>query len=366
MLLGRRSRSSEHGSRVCNEGEVDGDDVGGSSSLEVHELSHRQGPAIRSIVEEAGRVRAAEGGGRYVVEQSPVGSSASNGVVERAILSVEQQVRVFKSAVEDRLGVKVGAWHSVVPWLVEYAVVLLNRMEVGKDGMTAFERCKGRRARTLGIEFGEGVLWKRKPIRGAWGKFSSMWDNGVYLGLRGASGEFIVSDVTGVRRTRTVQRKAAQDRWRLENVEFVRWVPWTAMEDDPMIDGERLEVTKMTKYKVEREKVEAEQKAPVRFMIKWEDLEKHGFTTRCPGCKAILRGTARQGRRARLTEAMKGEEEVSSWKNDWRRRTRRGGRRHRAADDGVPEQGRERKRRKEEDVGEEDMQIVVAELDVNL
>ena len=80
----------------------------------------------------------------------------------------------------------------------------------------------------MGIEFGEGVLWKRKPIGGALGKFSCMWDDGVYLGLRGASSELIVSDVTGVWRTRTVQRKAAQDRGRPENVEFVRWVPWAA------------------------------------------------------------------------------------------------------------------------------------------
>jgi hypothetical protein len=77
-----------------------------------------QEPAIMAIVEEAGRVRAAEGGGRYVIEQSPVGSSASNGIVERAILGVEQQARVLKSALEDRWGVSIGARHSVVPWLV--------------------------------------------------------------------------------------------------------------------------------------------------------------------------------------------------------------------------------------------------------
>ena len=190
-----------------------------------------QEPAIRSIVEEVGQVRAAEGGGLYVIEQSPVGSSASNGLLERATLSVEQQ--------EDRWSVKVGARHSVVPWLVEYAAVLLNGVQVGKDGRTAFERCKVRKARTLGIEFGEGVLWKRKPIGGALVKVSCMWDDGVYLGLRGPSGELIVSDVTRVWRTRTVQRKAAQDRWRPENVELVRWVPWAAKEDDPKIDGER-------------------------------------------------------------------------------------------------------------------------------
>ena len=98
-----------------------------------------------------------------------------------------------------------------------------------------------------------------------------------------ACGELIVSDVTGVWRTRTVQRKAVQDRWRPGIVDFVRWVPWAAKEDDPKIDGERFEVTKVTNHEAEREKVEAERKALVRFMIKWEDLEKHGFTTRCPG-----------------------------------------------------------------------------------
>ena len=112
-----------------------------------------------------------------------------------------------------------------------------------------------------------------------------MWADGVCLGLRGASGELIVSDVTGVWRTRTVQRKAAKDRWRPENVEFVRWVPWAAKEDDPKIDGERHDATKMTNYEDEMEKEEADQKVLVRFMIKREDLEKQGFTIRWEGTK---------------------------------------------------------------------------------
>ena len=116
------------------------------------------------------------------MEQSPVGCSASNGIVERAIQSVEHQMKVLKSAVESRWGVKIGARHSIVPWLVEYAAVLLNRFEVGRDGRTAFERSKGRKARTLGLEFGEAVLWKRKPVGGSLTKLSCLWDDGIYLG----------------------------------------------------------------------------------------------------------------------------------------------------------------------------------------
>ena len=74
-----------------------------------------QEPAIKAIMEEAGRVRAADGGGKYLMEQSPVGSSASNGIVERAIQSVQGQVRVMKDALENKWGAKIGAKHSVVP-----------------------------------------------------------------------------------------------------------------------------------------------------------------------------------------------------------------------------------------------------------
>ena len=74
-----------------------------------------QEPAIKAILSDAGRVPSSEGGGRYIMEQSPVGSSASNGVVERAIQSVEQQVRVLKSAVEGRWGVKLARGSPSTP-----------------------------------------------------------------------------------------------------------------------------------------------------------------------------------------------------------------------------------------------------------
>ena len=50
---------------------------------------------------------------------------------------------------------------------MEYASHLLNRYEVGHDGKTAYERCKGKPAKNMGVEFGEGVLWRRKPVGGA-------------------------------------------------------------------------------------------------------------------------------------------------------------------------------------------------------
>ena len=60
-----------------------------------------QEPAILALVTEVGRVRAAAGGGKYLPELSPVASSHSNGIKERAIQSVEAQNRILKSALED-------------------------------------------------------------------------------------------------------------------------------------------------------------------------------------------------------------------------------------------------------------------------
>lgn len=44
--------------------------------------------------------------------------------------------------------------HPVLPWMVEYAAVLLNRSEVLSDGFTAYHRLKGKDGAIQGISFG--------------------------------------------------------------------------------------------------------------------------------------------------------------------------------------------------------------------
>jgi hypothetical protein len=95
-------------------------------------------------------MRAASGGGRWSLEDSLVGTYASNGVAERAIRSVSQQVIVL----EDGLEHIVGDRHPLMTWFAEYAGHLLNCFEVSYDGKMAYERVKGKSARMLGIEFG--------------------------------------------------------------------------------------------------------------------------------------------------------------------------------------------------------------------
>jgi hypothetical protein len=260
----------------------------GCGQLDITVKSDQE-PAIVAIVEEVGRVRSATSQGRYVIEYSPVGSSASNGIVERCIQSVEQQVRVLKSSLEDRWKVHIPARHSVVAWLVEYSAFLLNRFEVGRDGKTAYERCKGKQARTAGLEFGEAVLWKRKRVGGALGKMTCLWKEGVFVGVRGQSGEIAVSTKDGIFKTRTVQRRPLDERWGAASVAEVTWVPWWLNEADPKCDGEKLETVQLSEKTVVEERAEAERVVPTRFAISKDDLLKHGYSAKCPGCKAILR-----------------------------------------------------------------------------
>ena len=174
---------------------------------------------------------------------------------------------------------------------------MLNRFEVGYDGKTAYERCKGKRAKTLGIEFGEAILWKRKAVGGALAKMTCLWEDGVYLGCEGASGEIIVGDKNGVWKTRSVQRKPLSQRWAEGALEVVKHVPWRVSDNDPNVDGEKLVVEDLGRQMLEPEVAKEKEVVfvPHRIMIKKKDLEKYGYSAGCPGCKAILRGTARQG-----------------------------------------------------------------------
>ena len=114
--------------------------------------------------------------GRAIPEASPTGSSGSNGVIERTVQAIEDQVRTMKLALESRIGVEIPSDHDVVPWMVEYAATIVNKGQVGADGKTAYERLKGKPAHLSGLEFGEKILWKSNvPARERRNKMDVDW-----------------------------------------------------------------------------------------------------------------------------------------------------------------------------------------------
>ena len=146
-----------------------------------------QEPAIESLIKD---VKESRGGQRTLVEESPVQSHGSNGIVERAVQAIEGLIRTMKSALEARLQGAIKADSPIVTFMAEYASYLLNRLEVGKDGKTAYERTKGKRATILGVEFGEKVMWKKRA-KPKMQKLDPKWDFGILIGVRRRSGELL-------------------------------------------------------------------------------------------------------------------------------------------------------------------------------
>ena len=213
-----------------------------------------QEPAMVAILEKVRQLQADSGQIEGIIpEASPVGSHQSNGMVERGVQAVEGQVRTMRSALEERIGIKLDMKDAIWPWLIEYAGYLINRFEVGHDGKTAYERLKGKKATVLGIEFGESVHWRRRPAaREALGKAAIPFCDGVYLGVKGTTGEIIVGTGLGCFRTRTIRRKPADERWRAAEIKSLGGVPWRSSENDPKCDGERMESRPLTREETEK------------------------------------------------------------------------------------------------------------------
>ena len=93
------------------------------------------------------------------IEHDPVKDSQSNGLVERAVQTLEGQVRTMLLALENKISTKINATDDVLPWMIIYAAVLLNIYHVGADNKTARERLRGRKSKRDVVEFGECANW---------------------------------------------------------------------------------------------------------------------------------------------------------------------------------------------------------------
>ena len=166
------------------------------------------------------------GSGRAIIGASPVASSGSNGFIERGIQSMEGQTRTIKLAFESSIGEVIPSDHNVIPWIVEYAAVSINRGQVSSDGKIAYERLKAKPASLAGLEFGERILWRSsKAAKDRNCKMDSEWKHGIFLGQRTLSGEYMVGTMDGIVRPRTIHRRPEEERWK-NNFDYATGLPW--------------------------------------------------------------------------------------------------------------------------------------------
>ena len=88
-----------------------------------------------------------------IIEYSLVGSAKSNGIVERAIQSVQGTIRTIRSAIEDKREVKID----------------VGRGSPTRQDVSKYERLKEKSAKVL-----EGTLRRRRRAGGPLGKLTCM------------------------------------------------------------------------------------------------------------------------------------------------------------------------------------------------
>jgi hypothetical protein len=257
-------------------------------------IKNDQEPSMKYLISD---VVAQREEGRTILEESPVKSSGSNGIVERGIQSMENQVRAIFLGLQERMGGKLDARERIVTFIPEYAAYLMNRLEKGKDGKVGYERVKGKKPTVLGLEFGEKVLYKVKP-KEKMEKINARWEHGIFVGIRKRSNEIWIAIKDSVIAVRSVKRLPVERRWNVENLEWVNRVPWNKYKDARDADGDMPEGVPAREIPESSGTgnpivIETRRKVPREFYIKQEDAEKHGYTRGCAGCSSWFKGLGR-------------------------------------------------------------------------
>ena len=97
--------------------------------------------------------------GKVVVDNPPMYESQSSGIVEEAG-NIRECVLRFKDVIETKAKMKIDGSMALAPWMIRWAAMNVSRFQVGTDGMTAYERRRGRTCRVPMVCFGEKVWYK--------------------------------------------------------------------------------------------------------------------------------------------------------------------------------------------------------------
>jgi hypothetical protein len=218
-----------------------------------------------------------------IPENCPKGESQANGIAERAVQDVEGIMRTLKAALERRLGIRLKPSDAIMPWMIEHCSTLINRCRIGVDGMTSYERIKGKPNKKKFCEIGKVVLYmgvKSKKDKSK-DKLNPKFELGIWLGVHSGSNEDIIGTDQGVLRACAIKMIPEDEQWSSEAVLKIKGVPWSTREEPDVDEDEAREAID------QGEAVEEDIPKTKRFYIRKEDVIKYGYTAACPGCTAI-------------------------------------------------------------------------------
>ena len=178
---------------------------------------------VKSIKDEIIRERDADS----VPMESPVKESKSNGRMERAIQTLEGQVRTIVMDIQLNNGHNIHPAEVVYQYLLNWACTILNRYRVTACGKTPFQILTERRCNRPVAGFATPVLWKRSLKESERKKGDTDWDTGVFLGITWRTSEAIVASGEKVVMCRTIQRDPEHPH---ATPEMLRSIPESVLE----------------------------------------------------------------------------------------------------------------------------------------
>ncbi len=255
-------------------------------------------PSIKALKAAVVRkLRESSGAVDVQFEESGVGESQGNAMVERAIWEVESMARTLVHAAQELHGVKFELTHPIRVFAVEYASQLINRGQRAiKDNRTAYELRKGRPYRRKLPPFAEAVMFLKVAPTKRRRKYEDRWATGIYLGLVERSNMLLVGTPEGVKKVNCVKRLGVTQAKDPELAKAIKGYPWATESgvEGHAVDPGDANVIVATEPIVPEEELpprlaqprEAEG-VPRRIYIRREvELKKYGFTDGCRGCEA--------------------------------------------------------------------------------
>ena len=88
----------------------------------------------------------------------PGGDHMAKGRVEMAVRGVKRHCRTLRISAEQNTIVRIADDSPLLSWLPRFAAQVMNKMRIGKDGMTSEMRRTGRRWRKPTAQFGESLV----------------------------------------------------------------------------------------------------------------------------------------------------------------------------------------------------------------
>jgi hypothetical protein len=262
-------------------------------------MAGRNGVNIKAVEEEAPEAEV-EKAHIAVPEHSHPGESQSNGLAERAMREVIDQIRTLKMSTEQRVKGRLPNDHPVMAWLIEHAAYMLNRCKLGTDGRTAYGRLHGKESMARLCEFGERILWYVPKKHRA--KLDARWRYGIFLGRATNCDQNYVGLATGAIVTaRAMVRIRPAMRWDLEKLGAITGVPMDFKTANYDIIEESEDPQAHAPSDVPD--VEDLDAASRRLRITDHHLRQHGYTPGCRRCELQRQGQPARAKLIRHDEA---------------------------------------------------------------